>query len=86
MAMISCIFLFPNSCEERHQLEGRVDKIQLMIGMKLSTRASTLFLCVCSLKENAGKVYWQLFLSVVCPLGNHPINPYSAHVKMTDVV
>ena len=48
---------------------------------------STPFLCVCSLEQNAGKVYWQLILSVaVCPPGNHPTNPYSALAKMTGVV
>ena len=58
-----------------------------MICMKLSTRASTSFLCVCSPEQNAGKVYWQLILSVaVCPPGNHPTNPYSALAKMTGVV
>ena len=35
-----------------------------MICMKLSTRASSSFLCVCSLERNAGKVYALLFCTL----------------------
>ena len=59
----TCIYLLiayniplPHSCKQRHQVKSDSGAQNTVICMKLSTRVSASFLCVCSLEESAGKV------------------------------